>query len=76
MLLNLSADVEWDDGKGTMLHGKDAVARHCADQWRHDAKVEIEHLAWQGSELRLGCGSTAPDGSRMKRLENSPSPAT
>ena len=48
-LAHLSADVEWDDGEGNMLHGKDAVARHWADQWRRaDAKVEIEHLAWHG----------------------------
>src|SRR4029450_9597683 len=32
-LANLSADVDWDDGEGNMLHGKDAVARHWADQW-------------------------------------------
>jgi ketosteroid isomerase-like protein len=73
-LANLSADVEWDDGEGNMLHGKDAVARHWADQWRQaDAKVEIEHLVWQGSELRLSVrlDSRAPDGSRgRQRLRN------
>jgi ketosteroid isomerase-like protein len=66
-LANLSADVEWDDGKGKMLHGKDAVARHWADQWRQaDAKVEVEHLAWQGDALRLAVRLDVrkPDGSR------------
>ena len=66
-LANLSADVDWDDGEGNMLHGKDAVARHWADQWRQaDARVEIEHLAWQGSELRLAVRLDVrkPDGSR------------
>jgi ketosteroid isomerase-like protein len=53
-LAHLSADVEWDDGAGNMLHGKDAIARHWAGQWRQaDAKVEIEQLSWQGGELRL-----------------------
>ena len=73
-LANLSADVDWDDGEGNMLHGKDAVARHWADQWRQaDAKVEIEHLAWQGEELRLAVrlDIRKPDGSRAQhRLAN------
>jgi nuclear transport factor 2 (NTF2) superfamily protein len=66
-LANLSADVEWDDGEGNMLHGKDAVARHWADQWRQaDAKVEIEHLAWRGDTLRLAVrlDLRKPDGCR------------
>jgi nuclear transport factor 2 (NTF2) superfamily protein len=69
-LANLSADVEWDDGEGTMLHGKDAVARHWAQQWRQaDANVEIEHLAWQGEELRLAVRLDVrkPDGSRAQQ---------
>jgi SnoaL-like domain len=73
-LANLSAEVDWDDGEGNMVHGKDAVARHWADQWRRaDAKVEIEHLTWHGSELRLGVrlDSRSPDGSRgQQRLKN------
>ena len=73
-LANLSADVEWDDGEGNMLHGKDAVARHWAQQWRQaDAKVAIEHLAWQGEELRLAVrlDIRKPDGSRgRQRLNN------
>jgi hypothetical protein len=73
-LAHLSADVDWDDGAGNMLHGKDVVARHWADQWRRaDAKVEIEHLTWHGSELRLGVrlDSRSPDGSRgQQRLKN------
>ena len=69
-LANLSADVDWDDGEGNMLHGKDAVARHWADQWRRaDAKVEIERLAWQGEELRLAVrlDGSKPDGSRARQ---------
>lgn len=47
-----------------------AVARHWADQWRQaDAKVEIEHLAWQGEELRLAVRLDVckPDGSRAQQ---------
>ena len=69
-LANLSADVDWDDGEGNMIHGKDAVARHWADQWRlADAKVEIDHLAWQGEELRLAVRLDVrkPDGSRAQQ---------
>ena len=69
-LANLSADVEWDDGEGNMVHGKDAVARHWADQWRQaDAKVEIEQLAWQGEELRLAVrlDIRKPDDSRARQ---------
>jgi ketosteroid isomerase-like protein len=66
-LAHLSADVDWDDGAGNMLHGKDGVARHWADQWRQaDAKVEIEHLAWLGGDLCLAIRLDVrkPDGSR------------
>ena len=69
-LANLSADVDWDDGEGNTLHGKDAVALHWADQWRQaDAKIEIEHLRWQGEELRLAVRLDVrkPDGSRAQR---------
>ena len=67
-LANLSADVDWDDGEGNMLHGKDAVARHWAEQWRQaDAKVEIEHLAWQGEELRLSRPTLCPQVRRQPR---------
>jgi hypothetical protein len=53
-LANLAPDVNWDDGQGNMIEGKDAVAKHWADQWRQaDATVEIEQLAWHGAELRL-----------------------
>jgi ketosteroid isomerase-like protein len=70
-LANLSADVEWDDGKGGTLQGKGAVARHWIDQWRLvDAKVEIERLAWQGDVLRLDVRLDVrkPDGSRGQQL--------
>ena len=66
-LANLSAEVDWDDGEGNMLHGKEAVARHWADQWRRaDAKVGIDRLAWRGAELHLAVqlDSRKPDGSR------------
>ena len=69
-LANLAADVDWDDGEGNVLRGKDAVARHWADQWRRaDAKVEIEQLAWQGEELRLAVllDILKPDGSRVRQ---------
>src|SRR5947207_614547 len=53
-LANLSPKVRWDDGDGHMIEGKEAVAKHWTEQWQKaDAKIEIERLAWQGSELRV-----------------------
>ena len=73
-LAQLAPDVSWDDGKGNMIEGKDAVAKHWTDQWREaDAKVEIERLAWHGAELRLAVllDVRKADGSRgQSRLLN------
>jgi nuclear transport factor 2 (NTF2) superfamily protein len=70
VLANLAPDVEWDDGAGNMLRGKEAVAAHWREQWRKaDARVAIETLAWHGAMLRLTIRLDVrkPDGSRAQQ---------
>ena len=69
-LANLSPDVDWDDGAGHMLHGKDAVARHWQDQWRTaDAHVAIKQLEWARAQLRASVQLTTrkPDGAQAQQ---------
>jgi ketosteroid isomerase-like protein len=50
----LAPDVQWDDGSGSMIKGKNAVAKHWTEQWRKaDAKVQIEKLSRHGSTFHL-----------------------
>ena len=59
-LANLSADVDWDDGEGNMLHGKDAVARHWADSGGRPTPRSRSSI-WHGRARTCGSpfGSTS-----------------
>jgi hypothetical protein len=69
-LANLSPDVDWDDGEGHMLHGKEAIAAHWEEQWRTaDARVGIKHLKWARAQLcvNVQLDTRRPDGAREQQ---------
>jgi hypothetical protein len=66
-LAGLDAQVQWDDGQGHMLAGKQAVADHWREQWRTaDARVQIDSMQRNGRELILlaTLETAKPDGTR------------
>lgn len=69
----LAPDVEWDDGSGNLIKGKNAVAEHWTEQWREaDAKVHIEKLSRSGSTFHLviGLDIRTSQGSRAQQNLN------
>jgi hypothetical protein len=66
-LAGLDIDVQWDDGHGHTLTGKQAVAEHWRAQWHTlDARVQIDSMQRIGSELVLlaTLETAQPDGTR------------
>ena len=69
-LAGLHADVRWDDGKGHMLAGKNAVAGHWREQWRQaDTTIRIDSMEWRGPELMVSATLqfNGPNGQRSTR---------
>ena len=53
-LAGLDTNVQWDDGRGHTLTGKQAVADHWREQWRTaDARAQIDSIQRNGRELIL-----------------------
>jgi hypothetical protein len=66
-LAGLDTKVQWDDGQGHTLTGKQAVAEHWRAQWHAaDARVQIDSIQRNGRELILlaTLETAQPDGTR------------
>jgi SnoaL-like domain len=70
-LARLTPGVRWDDGKGHMVQGLDAVAAHWQEQWRSaDARVEIRSIEEKDTSLILSIVlRTQPPGRTVETRE-------
>jgi hypothetical protein len=69
-LAGLAADVQWDDGAGHVLVGKQAVLEHWREQWRSaDTRIRIDSMQRRGPELilRATLETNQPDGGSTSR---------